>query len=310
MLRDFLTGLCMLVAATGAFAADNALTGKTLIDGSGVTVGDLFTHTGRHAGYVLAPAPKVGETLTLTKQDLQRVAETFALDWKAPNDDISVSVQRNAVAVDGAKIAAALADSDLKSEASNDATFHVTSLTEPLVFQGLEEPEINVLDTAFDETTEKFVATIQVKRGDTVLQELNVKGNATPIVKVPVLRRTAMPNTIINAEDLTEMTLPKRDLRNNVFYSANDLIGMSAKRTLAAGQMIGKNDVTPPVMVKRNELITVVYQNGPVRLSTKARALDNGSKGDLVTLENTTSRKPFQAKITGPQQAEVLVDAI
>lgn len=310
MLRDFLTGLCMMVAATGAFAADNDLTGKTLIDGSNVTVGDLFTNTGRHSSYILAPAPKVGEKLVLSKADLQRVAQTFALDWKAPADSLNVSLQRNAVAVDADKIASALADSDLKNEASSDATFQVTSLSEPLVFQGLEEPEIKVVDAVLDDTTEKFVATVQIKRNGEVLQELNVKGNTTPMVKVAVLRHTAMPNTVLSQEDLTEISMPKSAVRSNIFYSMNELIGMSAKRTLAANQMISKNDITPPILVKRNELITVVYQNGLVRLSTKARALDNGSQGDMVTLENTTSKKPFQAKITGPQQAEVLIESL
>ncbi len=311
MLRDFLIGLSLVVGtATGVHAADSVLTGKTLIDGNSVTVGDIFTNAGRHAKFVLAPVPKVGETLTLSKADLQRVAQTFRLEWQEPADEITVSLQHNATAIDATKIAEALNNSSIKKDVSDDASFQVTNVNQPLIFPGLEQPEISVSDAVFDPQSEKFTARVTISREDNVLRELIVKGNATPMIAVPVLRRTVMPNTIIHAEDVTLISVPKKELRSGAFESSEEMIGMTAKRTLPAGQVIAQNDVTPPLLVKRNEMITVFYQNGPVRLTTKARALDNGVKGQTVMLENTASKKPFEAKITGPQQAEVRLNTI
>ena len=86
MLRDITISLVFLAFSGAAHAETIAseLTGKTVIDGDEVTVGDLFTNAGENADFVLAPAPTAQKPLVLTKKDLKRVADHFNLNWEAP----------------------------------------------------------------------------------------------------------------------------------------------------------------------------------------------------------------------------------
>ena len=47
-----------------------------------------------------------------------------------------------------------------------------------------------------------------------------------------------------------------------------------------------------------------------MQVRTTARAREDGSQGDLITVESLTERKPFFARVCGPQEVEVLPDSV
>jgi flagellar basal body P-ring formation protein FlgA len=298
--------LLLTTLALPAFAgtAPSRLTGKTLIDGDVVTVGDLFTNAAGNANHALAPAPQIGAALVLKANDLQRVANAFKLNWKATGTE-TVALERNATAVTAEDITKALAESELKTQISDDAQFKVTNLNEDIIVPGQSEPELKIGATTFNEKTDAFTAELIVLHNDTVIKTVTLNGLATPLAQIPVLKYTMASNTPITAQDLTEISVPKKQLRSDMITSKNELIGMTPKRSLQGNQTILRKDVNPPIMVKRNDIVTIIYKNGPIELSSKARALGAGATGDSVMMMNTTSKKSFEAKVTGPQQAEV-----
>lgn len=289
-------------------SAESALTGKTLVDGDVVTVGDLFTNAGVHASHVLAPAPKPGDRLALAKPDFERVARAFRLKWTAPAHMPVIAIERNALAVTVDDITEALAKSDLKEKISDDATFAISNVMEPIIVNGKEPVKLAVTHGRFDAASEEFSATLQVKRDDEVVKEVALQGVATPMVSVPALRYPMMSGNVVRSSDVTEVSVPKKQLRADTIMFQTELVGMTLRRSTQASQSLTQADVVPPVMVKRNELVTITYRNGAIQLSTKARALAAGTRGDTVTFINLTSKKPFDAKVTGPQQAEVNLD--
>ncbi len=309
MLRDYLAGFLMLVVSSSVSAADVKLTGKMLIDGPTVTVGDLFTNAGEHASHALALAPAPGKTLVLSKKDLQRVVDSFGFSWRAPEEDVTVTLERNATTLDAETLIHALENSALKDKISSEASFSILEPAQPVIVAGRALPELSVEQPAFDPATERFAATVKVLRDGKEIQEFTVSGTATPMTRVPVPVSTLAPNAVITASDIVEKYVPRRTVRHGTVLTADELVGLSPKRTLQPGQPVLASELTPPLMVKRNELVTVIYRNGPVMLSTRARALANGARGDTVTLMNISSKKPFDARITGPQQAEIVIDA-
>jgi flagella basal body P-ring formation protein FlgA len=310
MWHDYLAGFLVLAAVSSSSAADVKLADNNLVSGDAVTVGDLFTNTGEYASHRLALAPKVGEKTILSKADLQRISDAFKFGWKAPEGDLTVALERDASLLGHDAITAALDKSDLKDKINSEASFKISEPAEAVLLDGKALPELNISETAFDPATERFTAKLEVSRNGSPLKTIAVSGIATPMAHVPVLLHPLAPNSVISVSDIVEKTIPKRDLRAGTILSAAELAGLSPKRTLQAGQAISALDVSLPLLVKRNELVTVIYRNGPVMLSTKARALANGARGETVTMMNINSKKPFDARITGPQQAEVLVESL
>lgn len=312
MLRDYLSGLVVLVATSSVSAADLAVTlrGDGFIRGDMVTVGDVFDNAGPYASRKLAPAPDVGTTLTLERTDLERIAEAFRMDWLDKTAEASIRLQRDAFAVDHTMIAEALAQSDLTTRIKSDAKFTITSPEKPIVMNGRSVPEMGISDAAFDPMTERFTATLTLSREGQVEKQVALTGIATEMVTVPVLANPMSANSIVSKADIVDTQIPKKTVRAGMILRADDLVGMTLKRTVKADQPLSTADVTPPLMVKRNEIITVIYRNGPIVLSAKARALSNAVRGDTVMLINVNSKKQFEATITGPQQAEVQLNGL
>ena len=61
------------------------------------------------------------------------------------------------------------------------------------------------------------------------------------------------------------------------------------------------DDVRPPVMVKRGELITVQCMTDGLLIKTVGRAAEQGVLGDLIQVRNEQSREQYVVRITGPR---------
>jgi len=57
-------------------------------------------------------------------------------------------------------------------------------------------------------------------------------------------------------------------------------------------------------------VVTVYAQSAGIRVRTTARARDDGGLGDLVTMETMQDRKPYQARVCGMRETEVLAQVV
>ena len=55
--------------------------------------------------------------------------------------------------------------------------------------------------------------------------------------------------------------------------------------------MLRASDVTEPLVVERNALVTVVLNTGPMTLTVKGQALNAAAAGETVQVLNSVSRK-------------------
>jgi flagella basal body P-ring formation protein FlgA len=85
----------------------------------------------------------------------------------------------------------------------------------------------------------------------------------------------------------------------------DQLIGMSAKRRLNAGQAISARDVESPITIRRGDDVIVHVISGGLVIKSKARALSAGREGELVSLQVDGSKKTFSARIAGRGRAIV-----
>jgi flagellar basal body P-ring formation protein FlgA len=62
-------------------------------------------------------------------------------------------------------------------------------------------------------------------------------------------------------------------------------------------------------VVRKSELVTVVYIVPGLQLTAKAQALESGGKGDVVTIMNPRSKRVFEAVVTGPGTVSAVLSA-
>lgn len=83
------------------------------------------------------------------------------------------------------------------------------------------------------------------------------------------------------------------------------VVGLAAKRALRAGAAVAGRDVAAPEVVKAGEVITLTYDADGITLALQAKAVSSGGVGEMINVQNTSSKKIVQAVVTGAGQAAV-----
>jgi flagella basal body P-ring formation protein FlgA len=108
-----------------------------------------------------------------------------------------------------------------------------------------------------------------------------------------VATRTIRAQSVIAAEDIAMVAAEIPGA-----LSAPDFaVGMEARVTLYAGRPIHEADVGAPALVKRNQMVTLVFQTAGLTIHTEGRALERGAAGDIIHIMNLSSHLTIQGLV-------------
>ena len=153
--------------------------------------------------------------------------------------------------------------------------------------------------------TQNFLVHWQTSEGES---QLHVIAEIALQTRVVATIREIPRGALIRAEDVALRPAPshyKGKVMQAAFLSVDDVVGKEATRNLPAGQPLDDKTARAPILVKQNDVVTVFSRAGGITVRTNARARQNGSQGELITVE-TFERKPFFARVSGHQEVEVL----
>lgn len=103
-------------------------------------------------------------------------------------------------------------------------------------------------------------------------------------------------NTIIGADDVTMIA---KDIPG-ALSSPMDATGLETRVAIYPGRPVRAADLGPAARVERNQLVTLIYRNGPLSIAAEGRALARGGAGDAIRVMNLGSR----GTVTGWVQAD------
>ena len=137
--------------------------------------------------------------------------------------------------------------------------------------------------------------------------EIIIKLTAHPMLVVP--NRTLGRGDLIRRSDLELMPIPAEKMPSDATTEIVSLVGMEARTPLRKGLPIAQSDVGSQILIHRGDLIEIRVLGGGVSVSTNAKAIGNGAKGELIELEITNPRKRLVARVVGVGMAEILTRA-
>jgi flagella basal body P-ring formation protein FlgA len=76
-------------------------------------------------------------------------------------------------------------------------------------------------------------------------------------------------------------------------------------RAVAAGRLLTWRDITRRPLVRKGEVVEVTATEGRLSITLKAVAMENGAKGDTVTVRNPESRKDIAAMVIDENRVQV-----
>lgn len=108
-----------------------------------------------------------------------------------------------------------------------------------------------------------------------------------------VAARTIRSLQVIGPEDIAF----SGDTTPGAAVAIAEVLGKEARVMLYPGRPIRLDQVGPPALIERNQIIALVYQSGGLRIETEGRALDRAGLGDPVQVMNLASRKTVSGTV-------------
>ncbi len=137
------------------------------------------------------------------------------------------------------------------------------------------------------------------------VRRIVVHGSATPSAKANVevltYARSLASGDIVQPTDLVwaKVAAAPADAPSD----ADQVIGLAAKRPLRAGAAVSARDISAPQVIKIGDIVTVTYEAEGIALALQGKAMTAAAQGDMVMVQNTSSKKVIQAVASGPGQA-------
>ena len=290
------------------FAADAAQLRPTVtVTDDQIRLGDLFDGLTDQADRQVAPAPAPGRQMVYDSDFLQRLAQSYHVDWQPTSTDSKVSITRasRSVGIDDLRGAVVEALSHravggrLQVEFENPALRVVVATNQPST--------VSVETLYYNQILNHFSAEVVLGAGGSAPQRVTVSGRATLMVDMPVLTRRVNPGEVITHADIGWVEISANQLVGNIAASETDLINRTPRRSLQVNAPIFLYDVIPLKLVLKGEMVTMVLQTSNMYLSTQGKAVQDGAKGEVIRVQNLESNRIVEATVIGTNQVAVHV---
>ena len=265
-----------------------------------VRLGDLFDNAGDKADVSVAYAPEPGKRAVFDANWLYRAARAYKLNWRPLSLQDQVVVERESLMVTREEIEDHIRAALIDRGADPAMQVEMTNRMMRIYLPGTATATIGVEDVAYETRTGRFAAVIAAPAGDPAATRVRVSGRVHKITQVPVPARRLAVNDVITERDVKLVAIRDDRVPRDAVTSADELIGMAAKRGLRPGVPVQGTAVQQPIVVPKNSLVTIVLQIPKMTLTSQGKALDNGSEGDTIRVANSKSKKIIEAEVTGP----------
>lgn len=282
-------------------AAPIALKPQVTVDDDLVRLGDLFHGDIAKAEVPVARAPAPGERVQLQAQWLWSLAKAYGVSWRPRSTLETVTLTRESYLLDAAAAEGILLDA--MALRGRDAGGLAVQLDNPRFAAHLPTAAAGRLEVAHldhDPRSGRFAATLR-STADAPGQPVSIAltGRLQEIVEVPVLARRIAPGDVIGHGDIEWLAMPADRVAGNVVTEAADLVGSSPRRGLRAGTPVRVSEVGAPILVEKNQMVLLRVQTPSMQLTAQGRAMQEGARGEIVRVLNTTSNAVVTGTVAG-----------
>lgn len=156
------------------------------------------------------------------------------------------------------------------------------------------------------EDDDKFTVDAEIFADGKSVATTKLVGRYFILEKVLVPTKDITKDEIIKKENLTQIIIRSNRLRDDVIKEENNLLGKQAIRTIKEGKPITSRDIRDEIVIKKGQMIMVVYKNKGLQITSKMEAIEDGAKGQRIRLINNKSNKEVVGRVVDKNMVEVL----
>lgn len=274
-----------------------------------VRVGDLVDNAGSAAQIAVYRSPDLGTTGTLPASQVLEVLRGRQVIGVDARNVRQVTVTRLARTLAMKEIETTIAGAlDHRFGLGDAANIAVTiDRGGDLLLEASHGGAPQASALRYDQRSGRFDITLEIAGGDAANpSRLRFTGTAIETVEATVLTRDAERNDTLKLSDLALVRRPKAELGGEA-VPRDKAVGMQLRRAMRAGAALKLADLARPDFVQRDQGVVVIYRTAGLYLTTRGKALESGSEGDVVNVMNLQSKRTVTGVVTGRGQVTIQV---
>ena len=139
----------------------------------------------------------------------------------------------------------------------------------------------------------------------------SIDAQVRPKQAVVVASRPLARDSILTPADVSLSYEAATGSEGSPLHSLEEAIGKQLTLTVSAGRVMDRSLLREPILVRRNDVVTVYTRAPGVVIRTNARAKDDAARGQWIPVETLEVRgKPIMARVIGVREVEVLAGSI
>jgi len=187
----------------------------------------------------------------------------------------------------------------VKASIANRDGDHIFSYSQPI--------SVEIRGLRFDANTHRFTTNLVSLSGKDVISVKAISGRFDEMVEVPVLKQSVRAGDIIKEQDIELRDYAKARARTDTITDMASLVGKSPVRVITGGRPIRAHELEQAAVVKKNDLVKMVFNQGAMQISTSGQAMSDGGKGSVISVRNMASKKIVQATVE--DSGTVIIDS-
>ena len=308
ILRSAIATFAGLLLSGAAWAAP-VLKADIVVTGAIVTVGDMFDDAGAAAEQALFRAPLPGTSGIVGLADIDAALGRIGIDAFDAAGLEGIRVTRAAAIVDEA-VLADLITADLTARGivgtgmSVDALF--STPVQPISAEAVAEPA-SIINLRYLPGSGAFTARFAIAG---IEQPLDVNGSIELMVDAPHINASLPAGTLLTAANIEMRPVPLKFVESAGVPLLADIVGKTLLRQSREGMMLRAADVAVPLLISKNDPVTIYYRKGPMTLTVKGQAVTGAASGGLVQVLNLMSKRVISATAISAGAVEVSADPL
>ncbi len=149
---------------------------------------------------------------------------------------------------------------------------------------------------------QRFEVTVDTPEGP-VRFPVQARVASSPAVVVAI--RSLPRGSVVRAADVELQRGVPEAQRSMALCSVEQAVGKETTRAIAKGNVLQHGSVRSPLLVRRGDVVTVYARSAGICVRTLGRARDDGSLGELVTIESLRDRSTFFAQVSNVREVDV-----
>lgn len=297
-----LVSVLSLTAATAEAAP--ALRGDVTVTTRVVTVADMFNDAGALAETAIFSAPAPGTTGRVDLATIRAAAARVGITSFEANGLAAVNVTRAGMTVDETTLKD-LVTADLSARGllgpGVNSTVQFSRFVDPIQVS-TTGVAVRLDSLRYTAGGRDFAARFLLADGS---QVLDLSGTIDMTMEMPHLAANLPAGTIILPEHLVMRPVPAAQANAYAYAPIEQLVGMALNRQSREGMLLRLSDVSAPLAVSKNDLVTILYRRGPMTLTVKGQAITSASRGSSLQVLNLMSKRVISATAVAPGTVEV-----